>query len=94
MKRLVHIIFIACAVFSSIAVTAEPVGEWTLITSWTTGDYGTDDKVDTWSSNLQYILGDDWQLRVDLPYLVMDHRGLRHRRQSRHLVIKPAVHPR
>jgi len=57
---------------ASVAASAEPVGEWTLLTSWTTGDYGTGDKIDTWATNLQYILGDVWQLRVDLPYLVMD----------------------
>lgn len=67
-------LFLLAVAFAAVEspARAEMLGEWTLLTSWATGDYGTDDPSDTWSADLQYILGDKWQLRVGVPYLVMD----------------------
>lgn len=71
-RGIVLAIIVVVAMTTCATASAEPVGEWTLFSTYTTGDYGTGDSTDIWAMDLQYILGDAWQLRIDLPWLVMD----------------------
>ena len=47
---------------------AQP-GEWTILSTYVSGDYGTDTVTDTQAMTLRYAVGSDLQLRVELPYV-------------------------
>ncbi|MBD3868394.1 MAG: hypothetical protein IFK94_09740 [Acidobacteria bacterium] len=44
-------------------------GEWTLLTTYSSGDFGTDTVVDSSSMIVRYAIGNRWRLQVDLPMI-------------------------
>ncbi len=64
------LMFIAIvAVVTMVPVHAAESGEWTLLSSYVSGDYGTDTVSDTGSMTVRYAVGSNLQFSIDLPFV-------------------------
>ncbi len=69
MRRLILIMMFVPVVAATAVVPAHSAmpGEWTLSSSYISGDYGTDTVTDTQTMSLRYTVGSDLQFRIYLP---------------------------
>jgi len=67
MSRHARAVATALALIALGSALAGPPGELTLATGYWTGDYGDDVRTETHATTLRYILGNDFQFRVEVP---------------------------
>ena len=68
-KTTIGAMFAAVLVFTALPAYAASPGEWTFLSTYVSGDYGTDTVTDTQAMTLRYTRGDKLQFRIELPFV-------------------------